>query len=497
MTTTGRVARLTALALATGTLIATGSTAANAATTPDGIITAGNISAAKTVLGGAGNGVIRLELNLPVGIDGLLPKHIVQDIVVTKSNTRSGTDKAAVASALLGENGNVPLLSQLLSGGQTATLGSGTKDTTPNAGLASLLGSLGLLKFTSEVADPNSVGTIAHSVSSIADLKIGDAAVLNSILGPLQAALDSALGSLQLAPSASSTGSTDTVTGVVNTLFGTVKQVTDSLGTPVASDVLAQVQTLLSGLLSQLNTALDLKTALDTDEGLINIGLIKSEETVTRTAAGVVTSINDNKLADVSLLGGLVKASALTSTARAALDKNGNPVDLGPAASSGDLLSLNVADILVARVTDQLQVILGGLGSALQPVLDAVNTLLATLTDLTENLLGFSFKQGAAGPTVAKKNQSEQSAAAAVLTLNPPLLSGLLDGPLLQAAFVPATSSVVRAEAAVPPTVVPTPTSVTSLPRTGAELPLTGAAAAALMGLALVARRRRLAHIEG
>ena len=42
-----------------------------------------------------------------------------------------------------------------------------------------------------------------------------------------------------------------------------------------------------------------------------------------------------------------------------------------------------------------------------------------------------------------------------------------------------------------------TPATVTSLPRTGANLPLTGAAAAVLIGLAMVARRRRLAHIEG
>jgi LPXTG-motif cell wall-anchored protein len=52
------------------------------------------------------------------------------------------------------------------------------------------------------------------------------------------------------------------------------------------------------------------------------------------------------------------------------------------------------------------------------------------------------------------------------------------------------------AQSITPATPVKTIAPPKSLPRTGANLPLTAGIATSLMGLAFVARRRRLAHVS-
>ena len=163
MTSNGRVARLTALALATGTLVAANATGASAATTTQDSFTAGNA---------AGAGIIHLELNLPVALPGIGSK-LTQDLVVVNSATRSGSAPAAIASAVLGQNGNVPLVSNLLAGSSNATLASPNGETRSGLPiLGNTLGLAGVLNLTSKVSNPNVDGTIAHSLSSVAEFKL-------------------------------------------------------------------------------------------------------------------------------------------------------------------------------------------------------------------------------------------------------------------------------------------------------------------------------------
>src|SRR6185369_377051 len=107
MTSTGRVARLTALALATGTLVAAGAG------------TAGATSTQKTDFTASGGGsVIHLTVNLPAQLGDALkplgvPMTLTQDIVLTGGAIRT-SDVKAVATSTLGANGNVVALSGLL-----------------------------------------------------------------------------------------------------------------------------------------------------------------------------------------------------------------------------------------------------------------------------------------------------------------------------------------------------------------------------------------------
>jgi hypothetical protein len=489
MTSNGRVARLTALALATGTLVAANATGAAAATSND-VITAGNA---------AGNGIIHLELNLPIALPGIGQK-LVQDIVVTNSAVRTGTSPDAIASAVLGQNGNLPILSGLLAGKSQATLAQPNGETRSGLPiLGNALGIAGLLNLQSTVHDPNVDGTVSHSLSSVANLKIDGAGVLDAVLKPVLDQLNGVLGNLKLAPvAASSTTSAvpvATVTAAVNTLLGTLDTATNDASKPVTQpvkDAVAQVTALLQGLLSNLNLNV---SSLSTDSSLLNVGLIQSEQTVTR-AAGTVTSSVQNKLVGVKVLGGLIGIDGLISSATASLDQNGNPIATPTA--SGTLVQANLADIITAKVTDQIQAILGGtLGSALPvDVLTQVNALLAQITDLVQNVLGVQFKAPVAGSSVATHNKASQEVSPATLIVNP-LHSAT--APLMKIEFVPAAAQVLRAEGVTqttPVKVATPPTTVASLPRTGANLPLTGAIATGLVGLAMVARRRRMAHLS-
>ena len=112
--------------------------------------------------------------------------------------------------------------------------------------------------------------------------------------------------------------------------------------------------------------------------------------------------------------------------------------------------------------------------------------------------LGLDFQPGAFVENISKDGSSAATTVnAAKLVLNPPALAALLPKgeKLITVEMVGAQAAVGAQVVTLTNKVVTAPTTVTSLPRTGANLPLTGAAAAALIGLAMVARRRRMAHI--
>jgi hypothetical protein len=164
-------ARLTSLALATGTLVvASGVGQANAAdvTIP-------------SVFGGVANAsAIHLEVNLPIalplGNTGQSITSIVQDISSTVGNTAlGGSTPVAVAKAVLG-NGNVVLLSDLLNKVAQSSLVQKLDDATGIINPTDILGGLihvGVGNVVSHVAPEAAASTLTSSAtSSLAELKI-------------------------------------------------------------------------------------------------------------------------------------------------------------------------------------------------------------------------------------------------------------------------------------------------------------------------------------
>jgi hypothetical protein len=500
MTSYGRVARLTALALATGTLVAAGSGTAGASA----------IDTTNTFKALGGGSVLRLTINLPVEVPGI-GQTLTQDLVLTGGNTLSGANPAAIANSVLGANGTVPLISDLIEKSVTAEYGKPAP--APVNAFPSQLAALGikgeLLALTSTVANPNVDGVISHGHSAVADLRIDGAgnlqAMINALTTQLQAVVNQVLGgglALPTGTAPSVAGATlpvaSTVTGALDTLTAALPAIAqDALGTDQLTDqveaALAQVTSLLDSLPSAIANQLKIATSADTS--LLHVGLIESEEVVSRNA-GVVTSNVKNVLTDISALGGLITIEGLSSQATAALG-NGVSKAAPKAVGSSSLLKLHAADLLDVDIASDLTATLGS-GVLPKEVTDAVQGVLNQITGVLNSVLGATLTGPKVDENVETPNRAASSVAAAHFVVNPSLLGApLFAKPLIDIALVPAKAEVVRGQAAVPPTVVNTPSTRETLPRTGAELPLTGATAVALMGLAVVARRRRIAHLEG
>jgi hypothetical protein len=504
MTSTGRVARLTALALATGTLVAAGAGTAGAATSD------------KTTFTATGGGsVIRLTVNLPAQLAPVtgaigLPQTLTQDIVLTGGAVRT-SDLKAIATSTLGANGNVPALSALLDKSVVAEFGKPApkpysllpqevKD-----GLAGFGINVKALELNSSANNPTVDGAVSHSLSTVTDLTVGDGTgVLNQLLDALgqqvTAILNTALGTQSSSQTAALGGVTAPVTGTVTGLLG---QVTDQLNaltqnqTKPLSDAAKQAVQQVVDQLNALPNVLSQKlTAAAADTSLLHIGLIESEQAVDR-AAGVVTSTSSNKLVGVSVLGGLVTVDGLSSAATAAL---GNGVSQATADKGQNaILKVNVKDVLTATLGSGLGVDLTS--NVLPPaVVSTVQGALNTVTGLLNGVLGATLAQTKVGSIVETPNHAASSVSAAELVVKPTLPGvGAVfgDKPLLDVAFVPAEADVVKGEAATPPTVVTTPAKAAQhqFAPTGANFGLTAPIAIGLMGLAVVARRRRLAHL--
>jgi hypothetical protein len=194
-----RGARLTALALATGTLVVAGTGSAGA-----------NPVAVPTVFGGTARGTaIHLEINLPQAVT--LPNigtitSLTQDISFTEGNTAKGIapKPTSVAKAVLG-NGNVVLLSNVLAKSVTSSL-----DGANSQNDSILSQDLGLIKvgvgqITSSVAPDTATSALTStSTSSLASLKVGLAALpelpvktdLNAVVDTLNSTVDGAESTL-------------------------------------------------------------------------------------------------------------------------------------------------------------------------------------------------------------------------------------------------------------------------------------------------------------
>lgn len=469
------LARLTALALATGTLVAAGTAPAGAAVTTDRVFDATGTGA-----------VLRVEINLPAGVPGVVPQRIVQDIVLADGAVRTGSSAVALGNAFLGQSGNVPALQELLAGKAQANLSKTADQYSLLEVPANPLGLTGgVLRASSEVADPNVDGTLSTSSSSITSLELKATGALGAVLAPVEAVLAQALGATGAASAGQTAATTvapvtTTVTDLLGNALDTLDAVTNDASAPVSDTTRSAVELLtaeINALLTDLNAQILNISASDT---LLDVGLVESGQSVTRKAGTVTSSVN-NKLVGIDLLGGLINVSGIESAAVASLGDNGaSSADANATilkAQVGDLISLELADGLRAKLA-------GTVGGAVPPaVVTTINDTLAQVTTLLASTLGLQNPTQATTSKSASPNHATAKVEAATLVLDPLKNPA---APLLRIGFVPAEATV-KAQS-----FTATPVELTQqLPRTGGELPLTAAVATLLVGTALVARRRR------
>lgn len=485
MTSTGRVARLTALALATGTLVAAGGSTASAATpVADKLALAAN----------TGGNVLRIEANLPEGIS--VPgvgSQIVQTLSLSDGEIANGTALKGLSHAALGKGtltdlvtANLPLE---LFPEATSTLAS------PAAVSKGLINidepglRLKVLPTESRIADPNKVtnGVLSESHTALDNIRVE----APNLAANLPIALDDVLDLVEtVTATATSTAPAGEVAASVDSAIGALNQ---AAGQNVVADntAAAAVDTLTQTLTGLQKLAANVKAA---DSSLVSISQLTSDQTVVRTN-GLVSASSTNALTSVSLLGGLITVDALKSGVTSSVDTVAKKANVAYLPESNQIVKVSIKGV-ADLILDSTGIHLDGLPADLGPVTDTVNGAVAELLAAI-NLLGIQVTSGKnATPTYAPDGSGASGAASgAGITVNP---LGAAK-PLLALSFVNSAAGVSAKVIDLPTTKTSSKASdsvtVSTLPRTGANLGLTGIAAAGLIGLAMVARRRRMAHI--
>lgn len=496
MTAMGRVGRLTALALATGTIVAAST----------GVAGASAADARQMSATGTGS-ALKITINLPAAAAAVLgTSHIEQTISLTDGKVSTVGLPAAETTAVLGK-GNIPQVSDLLSQVTKASLGGKLEDTRNDVPAVDVAGiKAQLLPLTSKVADPSklSQGVVSKSTSAVAHVGITlPLAAAKTVTAPVTAVLDTALNG--------TSGATDTaastvgqVTGVLNGAIDQLNAATKDTAAPATAPVQAAVTGAVTTLTGTLNSLTSTLSGLDNATNLLSLDSITSDQTITRNGAALTSDVA-NTVKNISVLNGLVKVQAVTSQATATA---GGAPGTAKATTDAPVFKVDVADGALTALLDQngLNVTSGVTGPLPTDLQSTVNGALNSVNGLLNQVAGIDVAIGQGKTSAAPDGTSAAAAVAAtVLTVDPPALHGkVAPGVALPAAaaLLPDTQKfltleLVSANAAVANQVVPaTPTTVTpkSLPRTGGSLPL-GVAATVALGAALVIRRRRTAEL--
>jgi hypothetical protein len=492
MAVTGRVGRLTALALATGTIVAASTGVAGASAAENRQMTA------------TGDGsALKITLNLPEAAAALLgTSTIVQTISLTDGKISTVGLPAAETTAVLGK-GNIPQVSDLLSSFTKASLGTKLEDT--KAGLVDYNANgikLQVLPLTSKVADPSKLatGTLASSSSAIAHIGISaPLAAANAVTAPVTAVLDTALNTANSTTSQATGAVTSTLTNAISTLNGA----TEAAGAPLPSDVQAAVDTAVGTLTNTLNGLTTTLSGLSSATELLSLDSITSDQAITRNGAALTSTVN-NTVKNINVLSGLVKVEAVTSEAVATA---GGVPGSAKATTNAPVFKVDIANGALTALLDQNGLNVGGtVGSVLPADLqNTVNGALGTVNGLLNEVAGVDVAMGKGVTQTAPDGTSAAAAVAStVLTVDPPALHGIVAGVQTPVSLLPAgkkfltlelvsanaaVANRVVAENAVAPTVLPK-----ALPRTGGSLPL-AALATVLLGAAFIARRRRTVEV--
>jgi hypothetical protein len=479
MAVQGQFARLTALAIATGTLVAAGAAPAGAASAPDSLISA------------SGNGsALRLTVNLPGALAGTpLGTKIVQEISLTDGSVSTVSGPLANTTAVLGK-GTTPVLSGLLEHSTSAVLSGEREQKSSGFELDQSGVRLSVLPLTSKVADPATDGVLAHSNSAVARLSLAglSAPQLEAVTAPVADALETAVGTVsEQAPAA-----TGTVGAVVNDAIGSLNAATDNQAAPVTAPVQAAIDEAVASLTGTLTDLTDTVGLLTSATDLVTLDSVSSDQVISRNGSEVSSTVS-NVVKNINVLNGLVKISAVESNATAVA---GGTPGSASASTKAPVLDVSLADGALTAVIDEKGLNLGGgVGSALPGELQGtVNDALATVNAALAETVGLDVQIGKGATSVSPDGTSAAAAVnATTITVNPLGIAELLGAgtEFLKLELVTANAAVGSQLVAVP-AVAPA-----TLPRTGGALPLTGALATLLVGAALVARRRRVVAVAG
>ncbi|TAL19475.1 MAG: hypothetical protein EPN99_10320, partial [Frankiales bacterium] len=303
----GHLARLTALAIATGTLVAVGATPAGAAPAPESRMTASGTGSA-----------LKITINLPAQLAGTpLGTKIEQTISLTDGTVSTVSGPLAETTAVLGK-GTTPVVSDVLNRVTTATLTGEREQTSAGFEFDQAGIKLSVLPLVSKVADPALDGVLAHSNSGVARVAVGGLSLpqLDAVTAPIEDALGTALGVVGAGDSTSGSveGATGTVAATVNSAIDTLNSATGDAAAPVTAPVQAAIDTTVATLtetLSDLTGTLDLLAGA-TD--VLTLDSVISDQVISRKG-NEVTSTVTNSVKNINVLNGLVKVSAVESAA--------------------------------------------------------------------------------------------------------------------------------------------------------------------------------------
>jgi len=474
----GHLARLTALAVATGTLVAVGAAPAGAALAPENRMTASGSGSA-----------LKITINLPAALAGTpLGAKIEQTISLTDGSVSTVSGPLAATSAVLGK-GTTPVLSELLNKTTSATL-SGVREQQSSAFDLNQAGiKVSVLPLVSRVADPAKDGVLAQSNSGVARVAIGGLALptqLAAVTAPVTTALETALG----ATNSTTTAAAGTVSNTVNSAIATLNGATQGQTAPVTAPVQAAIDTAVGTLtdtLTDLTGTLDLLTSA-TD--LVTIDSVISDQTISRKG-NAVTSTVSNQVKGINVLNGLVKISAVESAATAIA---GGTAGSGSASTKAPVLDVSLGNGALTALVDEKGLNVGGtVGNALPAELQkTVNGAVNAVTGLLAQQIGLDVQIGKGATSVSPDGTSSAAAVnATTVTLNPVALAALMPAgqKFMTLQLVTANAAVGSQLVTAPTTEVSTTTPV-SLPRTGGEMGI-AVLAVSLIGGALVIRRRR------
>jgi hypothetical protein len=536
-TRVGRTVRLSALALATGTVVVAATTGANAST---------SASTSVSYAGTTGSSNVSLNLTLPLtsdlaptlgtffttagltnpfGSDGTISLSLLNETGALQHDATGAispiaTSTGAVAGGTLGSlitslQADLPIAINQTVTASLANPGTHTSSQAlgevTNELPATVQGLIGLsLPGVSEstVRSPQ----VTSGTSSIANVdlaKIADALPAGT-LAPLESALSTVL--------TEETSLFGTATGDLGpALQAQVKMLPSPLNTEL-STAIADGTTLATELNSEIPAAL---TALE-DGSVVSLDGLTTTHSTTTSGTTEISTVT-NKLAGLSILGGLVKldgfsnsltteAGGTAGTAKVIAQPNlvtasaGTSNELSAAVGQAVVLEGTIADLLNAATGDLASTVLGELSTGLKTLTSTLNSTLA--------VAGIQIEPDAVLKNVVAKDGTAAQAALSGLQIIVNPLAGLPTSTSLAR-----TSTAKAAAATTPPlldinigalsatsaagVVTPTTTTTTATPTTpvkrlaftGADLPLTaGIASLLVIGGAYTARRRRNGH---
>ena len=471
----GHLARLTALAIATGTLIAAGAAPAGAATAPESQMSATGTGSA-----------LKITINLPAALAGTpLGTKIEQTISLTDGSVSTVSGPLASTTAVLGK-GTTPVLSELLNRSTSAVLTGEREQTSSGVNINQAGVQLSVLPLVSKVADPAGDGVLAQSSSGIARARIGGLALpqLSAITLPVADVLDTALGTVNGATGAA----TGTVTETVNTAIDTL-----NAAAPAAAPATAPVQAAIDDAVATLTETLTDLTgtvgAVTSATDLVSLDSVTSDQVISRKGSEVTSTVT-NAVKDINILNGLVKIAAVQSSATAVA---GGKPGTAAASTKAPVLDVSLANGALTAILDEAGLNVGGtVGDALPAELEGtVNGALNTVNGLLAEAVGLDVQIGKGATSVSPDGTSAAAAVSTTtVTVNPPVIAELLvgDQDFIKLELVTANAAVGSQLVSLPP--AQPKAAPVSLPRTGGELPL-AALAVTLMGAGLVIRRRR------